>query len=298
MDPVKKSLGSLHLTVALLAGTALFSRLIPLSATDITFARALVAAVCLFLLVKISGQRLRLNSKHDYLIALGLGLLMAGHWVTYFAAMQYASVSVGMIALFTFPMISVLLEPFFEKTRLVWQDVASALVVFWGIYLIVPEANLNNDVFLGIVVGVFSAFLYALRNLCHRRYFAHYSGAQAMAYQTLVITLAVAAFASDALWQASTNTYWLLLLLGTLFTALPHALVASILQHLRVKTFSLVACMQPFYGVVFAMFILHEQPNWQTLCGGVLVLSAALYETINAQKLHKKMPDRTKDKPC
>jgi len=35
MDAVKKSLISLHFTVILLGGTALFSRLVPLSASDI-----------------------------------------------------------------------------------------------------------------------------------------------------------------------------------------------------------------------------------------------------------------------
>lgn len=288
MNPVKKSLWSLHLTVAMLGGTALFAKIIPLSATDTTFGRALVACVALFLLVKLTGGKLRLKSAKDYWIAIGLGLLMAGHWVSYFAAMQYSSVSVGMIALFTFPMISVLLEPFFEGIKLVWQDLVSTLVVLLGIYLIVPEIDFANEVFLGIVIGIASAFLYALRNLCHRKYFCHYSGAHAMGYQTLVIFICLLPFVSENLWQADNNILYLLLILGTLFTALPHALIASILQHLRVKTFSLVACMQPFYGVLFAVVILHEQPSWQTLLGGVLVICAALYETINAQKLHHK----------
>jgi drug/metabolite transporter (DMT)-like permease len=80
----------------------------------------------------------------------------------------------------------------------------------------------------------------------------------------------------------------LLFLLGTIFTAVPHAMVANALKHLRAKTFSLVACMQPFYGVVFAIIMLNEQPTWQTLLGGLLVISAAIYETINTHKIHKR----------
>jgi drug/metabolite transporter (DMT)-like permease len=84
------------------------------------------------------------------------------------------------------------------------------------------------------------------------------------------------------------NAALLLLLLGTVFTALPHALIAASLVHLRAKTFSLVACMQPFYGVVFAIILLNEAPTWQTLIGGVLVVSAAVYETVNTHRQHKK----------
>jgi|TARA_R110002167_G_scaffold228396_5_gene433503 drug/metabolite transporter (DMT)-like permease len=288
VDPIKKSLWSLHITVVLLGATALFSKIIPLSAVDITFGRAVVACLMLFSIVKLTGGKIRLASAKDYLVAIALGLLMALHWVSYFAAMQYSTVSVGMIALFTFPVITVLLEPFFEGIRLVWQDLLSAAVVFFGIYLIVPEVSIENDITLGILIGIASAFLYAIRNLTMRKYFSHYSGAHSMAYQTLVIVLCLSFFVSPNIVAASQQTYIWLAVLGTLLTALPHTLIATSLKHLRAKTFSLVACMQPLYGVILAILILDEQPTWQTFCGGLLVISAAIYETINAQKLHKK----------
>lgn len=76
----------LHLAVLLFGGTALFSKLIPLSALDITFLRCIVAATVLGLLVKFSRKRLTLASKQDYLVAIGLGVIVSLHWVTYFAA--------------------------------------------------------------------------------------------------------------------------------------------------------------------------------------------------------------------
>lgn len=288
MNSVKRSLISLHLAVVLLGATALFSRIIPLSALDITLGRSVIAFVVLAAIVLLSGGSFRFQRPRDMGIGLLLGVLMAAHWVTYFAAMQYSSVSVGMIALFTFPVLTVLLEPFFERHRLVWQDVVSALVVFSGIWLIVPETSIGNDVTLGIIVGVISAILYSFRNLIHRKYFSHYGGAQAMGYQTLVISLCLLALGSENLYQAEASTYWQLLLLGTVCTAVPHAIIAYTLTHLRAKTFSLVACMQPLYGVLMAVLVLHEQPNWQTLLGGALVISAAIYETLNAQRLHSR----------
>lgn len=291
MEDVHKSLWSLHLAVILLGVTALFSKIIPLSALDITFGRSVVACVCLVLLLKCTGKSLRMFSYKDLGIGVLLGVIMALHWVTYFAAMQYSSVAVGMIALFTFPVITVFLEPFFEKIKLVWQDVVSALVVLFGISLIVPDVSLDNDVTLGIVVGVASALLYSLRNLIHRRYFSHYSGAHAMALQTFIIILCLVFFTSEQLWQMSHETLFYLFVLGSICTAVPHALIASSLKHLRAKTFSLIACAQPLYGVGFAYVLLQEKPSWQTLVGGLLVISAAVYETINAQKLHNKQQD-------
>ncbi|GGW79144.1 DMT family transporter [Alteromonas halophila] len=286
MDPVKRSLISLHFTVVLLAGTGLFSHLVPLAAGDITLVRSVVACLALFVFLRLCGESLTLSRRRDYSIAIGLGALMALHWVTYFAAMQYASVSVGMIAMFTFPVITVLIEPFFERIALVWQDLLSAIIVVAGIILMVPEVSLANDVTLGVAVGVLSAFLYSIRNLTHRKHFSHYSGAKAMAWQTLIVSVCVLPFGTPAIGEASLQTWGLLLLLGTVFTALPHALIAACLRHLRAKTFSLIACMQPFYGVILAIVLLNESPGWQTLLGGIMITSASIYETLNAHKLH------------
>lgn len=291
MDAVKKSLISLHLTVILLGGTALFSKLVPLSATDITLVRSVFACLALFAFLKLAKNKITLNSRKDYTVAIVLGVLMALHWVTYFAAMQYAGVSVGMIALFTFPVITVLIEPFFERVRLVWQDIVSTLTVVLGVYLIVPETSLQNDITLGVLIGVGSAVLYSFRNLIHRKHFKHYGGAQAMAWQTLVITILLIPFGSESIVGASSSSWLMLLLLGTIFTALPHALIAASLRHLRAKTFSLIACMQPLYGVFLAIILLNEAPTLSALIGGVLITSASVYETLNAHKLHSNSSD-------
>ena len=287
MDPVKRSLITLHLTVVLLGGTALFSQIIPLSARDITLGRSVFACLALFAFMAVTKTSFRLNSKKDYSIAIALGILMAMHWVTYFAAMQYAGVSVGMIALFTFPVITVLIEPFFERSRLSWQDLISAIVVFFGIALIVPENTLNNDVTLGVVVGIISAVLYAIRNLVHRQHFSQYSGAKAMAWQILLVCICLVPLSTGGLPDAQLSTWGLLIALGTVFTALPHALIAASLTHLKATTFSLIACMQPFYGVILAVILLGEAPGWKTLLGGILVTSASVYETVKTHKLAK-----------
>jgi threonine/homoserine efflux transporter RhtA len=54
-------------------------------------------------------------------------------------------------------------------------------------------------------------------------------------------------------------------LLGTVFTALPHALIAASLRHLRAKTFSLIACMQPLYGVFLAIILLNEKARFKRI---------------------------------
>ncbi|WKE65011.1 DMT family transporter [Gallaecimonas kandeliae] len=282
MTPAK-SLWELHLSVLLFGGTALFAKLIPLGALDITVLRCAIAATCLALVAKARGGRLRLGSGREYLTALVLGTIVSLHWLTYFAAIQVASVAVAIIAFFTYPVMSVLLEPLLERKRPQGRDLLAAATVLLGIALIMPSTDLDDSTTQGVALGVLSALLFTLRNLLHKRRFSHHSGPKAMFYQTLVAVLVLGPFLTGKA-TAMTATGWaLLLVLGAVFTAMPHALLAQALAKLKVKTVALISCLQPLYATALAALVLHEVPNGRTLLGGLLVVSAAAYETLAAR---------------
>ena len=120
---------------------------------------------------------------------------------------------------------------------------------------------------------------FALRNILHKNYFSHYSGPHAMLYQTLVACLMLCLFVEVGPMHVTESDWLLLLLVGIVFTATPHALFASSLQYLSATTAGLISCLQPLYGSVLAVFLLHERPDLLTLIGGLLVISAAIFET-------------------
>ena len=269
----------LHLAVLLFGGTALFSKLIPLSALDITFLRCIVAATVLGLLVKFSRKRLTLASKQDYLVAIGLGVIVSLHWVTYFAAMQLSSVAIGMIAFFTYPVMTVIAEPLLTGNKIKLHDMLSGVLVLIGVILLIPEANLGNDTTLGIAIGIVSAILFTTRNLLHKRYFSQYSGPHAMFYQTLVAVMFLMPWHQTEQVSISLEVWGLIILLGVVFTAAPHALFTSALRQLSAKTVGLVSCLQPFYGAMLALIILGEELNLNTLIGGTIIVATAIFET-------------------
>ncbi|GAW96032.1 MULTISPECIES: DMT family transporter [Colwellia] len=275
----QQSLLYLHIAVFLFGGTALFSKLIGLPALDITVYRTGIAALALFTLLTLQKKKITLASRKDYAIALLLGVVVGIHWVTYFAAMQMAGVTVGIIAFFTYPVITVFIEPLFNKSLPKVKDMLMAVVVIVGIVLLIPEISLGNQITLGIVTGIFSAVFFALRNILHKNYFSHYSGPHTMLYQTLVACLMLCLFIEVPLGQVTERDWLLLLLVGIVFTATPHALFASSLRHLSATTAGLISCLQPLYGSVLAFMLLHERPNVLTMVGGLMVVSAAIFET-------------------
>jgi len=283
----QQSLLYLHIAVFLFGGTALFSKLIGLPALDITVYRTGIAGVALLTLLILQKKKLTLASMKDYGVAILLGCVVGIHWVTYFAGMQMAGVTVGIIAFFTYPVITVFLEPLFSKSRPKMKDMITALVVVIGIVLLIPEVSFGNQVTLGIATGVISAVFFALRNILHKNYFSHYSGPHTMLYQTLVACLMLCLFVEVPPMQVSQNDWLLLLLVGVLFTATPHALFASSLRHLSATTAGLISCLQPLYGSVLAFLLLHERPSLVTIIGGLLVISAAIFETWSVSRIRR-----------
>ena len=287
MQPQQQSLLYLHIAVLLFGGTALFAKLINLNALDITVYRAAIAGIALLLLLLIQKKNIKLHTRKDYLIALFLGATVGIHWVTYFAGMQMAGVAVGMIAFFTYPVITVFIEPFFHGNKPKLKDLLSAAVVMLGIYLLIPDADFGNDVTLGVLTGIVSAFFFAFRNIIHKRYFSQYSGPQTMFYQTIVASLLLCAFIEVPVMQVSHYDLGLLIVAGVIFTATPHSLFAASLQYLSAATAGLISCLQPLYGTFLAFLLLHEQPSLLTLVGGALVISAAFYETWSVTRKHR-----------
>ena len=274
-----KGLLAVHSAVLIFGLTALFSKLISLTALEITLLRSIFAALVIAIIFFWQGTSLRLSQTKDYGIVILLGVLLAIHWVTYFHAMQVSSIAVGVIALYTFPIITVFLEPLFHGENPHIKDVVSALTVLFGIYLLVPEFSLSNETTQGLLWGIFSALFFALRNIVQGHYFKGYTARHSLFYQTLVTFIVLLPFSFEVIPEVTTVQWGQLLVLGLFFTALPHTLFAFSLLNLKTKTVSLVACVQVVYATIFAALVLSEWPQLSTVIGGLIVVSAAMYES-------------------
>ena len=279
MTPVTQSIIQLNVAVILLGGTTLFAKLISLPAQTITFYRAVIGFVALVFFIYLSKTEYRLKSRKEYLLMGIAGFLVGLHWVTFFHAIQISSVAVGILSLYTFPVITSIIEPLVENQPISFGSIAKALVIFVGIYLMIPEFETSNQITMGVIWGVFSAFVFSFRNILVRKTLAHIPGTVTMAYQLFVMVFILLPFLSYS-WHLSTdNRLLLLIVLGILFTAVPHVLMVLSFRYLTVTTASLIMCLHPFYSILFAIIILAEVPNTSVIGGGLIVISVAIYET-------------------
>jgi len=209
---------------------------------------------------------------------------MATHWITYFYALKLSNVALGMLSLYTFPIITALLEPLFFKSKINSIHIVLGGVVLIGVFILAPEFNLESSNMKGILFGLFSALCYSIRLLILKQHVTQYHGSMLMLYQTSVITIVLipVLFFMDVSNFQSQFPY--LLVLAILTTAIGHSLMVHSLKFFSTTTATIISSIQPIFGIVIAFFIVNEVPEINTIWGGLLIISTVLIETIRIKK--------------
>jgi len=283
MTSENKSILQINICVLLLGGTALFAKLISLPADAITFFRSIFGCLALISIMIIARSTFRLQSRKDYGLIILTGLLTGAHWVTVFHAIQISTVAVGIISLYTFPIMTALLEPLFDREMVRFGNIIRAAIVLIGILLIVPKFELSNQMTAGVLWGLASAALFSIRNITVRKKLSHLSSITTMCYQLVIISIMLLPFVSFQENLMIDNRLSLLVLLSVLFTATPHVLLVASLRHLKAATASLILCLHPLYSILFAAMLISETPSLKVILGGALIFSISVYESINAR---------------
>jgi drug/metabolite transporter (DMT)-like permease len=271
------ALVGLHGAVLLFGFAGLFGKWLLLPPVWIVLGRTAVAAAALAALRAV--QRDALPSFDVRLVA--NGAVLALHWVAFFAAIQISSVAIGLLGFASFPLFVLVAERVLLGRRWTGREAVVALLVTLGLALLVPEFSLANPVLLGLALGVLSGFTFALLAVMNRRWVSARPATDVAFWQNLWAAFALLPFAAagGTLPIAGYREIALVLVLGLVCTALAHTLFINCLRTLSAHTASVVAALEPVYGIVLALVLLGEIPGWRTLIGGVLIVGAAIYAT-------------------
>ena len=209
------------------------------------------------------GASLRPRNSRDALILCGQGLLLAVHWVAFFQSINVSNVAIGLLSFSSFPLFTALLEPTLLRQRLRGAELAGALLVLPGIYLLVPSISLNDTTTQGVVWGVLAGATFALLSVGNRWLGRSYTSVTISLYQEVVAALALL----PALWLTplaaplTIRQALLLITLGLVCTALAHTLFIAGMRSAPAQLASLLACLEPVWGILFALALLGETPS-------------------------------------
>lgn len=269
----------LNLGMLFISTSGVLGRYIALPPPISIWVRSLIALILLVLYARYKKFNFQINWKNHGAAVCWSGILMAIHWITYFFALQWSNVAIGMLSLFTYPIITVFLEPFFIPVKLQKMHLLLGGLILFGIYFLVPAFDLKNSGTQGLLIGLFSALAYALRNLILKKHNAMGNGSIQMIYQLGIVVILLA----PVLWlypEADIVSQWpYLFILGAITTALGHTLFLSSFSHFNISTASIMSSIQPLFGVLLGALFLYEIPTLKSVVGGALILTTVLIES-------------------
>jgi drug/metabolite transporter (DMT)-like permease len=269
---------TVHAAVLLFGLAGVLGKMTSLPATNIVLGRVVFAGLALAGLLGLRRAPLRPRGPGDAL-ALGVsGVILAAHWTAFFQSVRVSNVAVALLSFSTFPLFTTALEPLLLRDRPRRVDVLAALLVVPGMYFVVPSLSLSNSATVGAAWGVLAGFTFALLSIWNRRLTRRYPSMVISLYQdgvaalVLLPTLLVARPAQGL----SGHDLAVLLALGVICTALAHTLFIDGMRTLTAQTASVIAALEPVWGILFALLLLGEVPSWRVLIGGTLIVGATL----------------------
>ena len=274
------SLSKVHVAVMFFGLSGLFGKWLSLPPSLITWGRCSFAFVALFFLILFSKERFLLRQMGHYFVFAVLGILLALHWWSFFYSIQISTVAVGLLTFSTFPVFAVFLEPLFFKEKIRWADIIAACITFGGIACIVPWFDISQTTTVGAIFGVISGLSFAMLQILNRKYVQAYSGRLITFYQTGIAALVLLPAVSFTQTSFTIPDLLMLMVLGVVCTATAHSLFISGLRSVQLRSASIIAGLEPVYGIVFAMLLLGEMPSWKEICGGMVILIMATYVSV------------------
>ena len=275
----------LHIAVFLAGWTGIFGRMISLGGLPLVWYRMLVSVVTLILVLALTRRLHKVGWKVVAQIA-GCGVLMALHWVAFFASIQTANVSVGVACIATSCFFTTLFEPLINRTRISWKEILISFISIAGVLLIF---SLDVRYRLGIALGLLSAALYSIFAILNVNV-ATRTGQDTPTmllweliggalFLTLCIPLQARLMPAEPILPAGNDWIWLLLL-GSVFTIVPFLFQIHALRKLSAFTVNLTYNLEPVYSIVLAALLFHEtrEVGWSFWVGLVLIILSVLLQ--------------------
>jgi drug/metabolite transporter (DMT)-like permease len=289
MDSIKKAYFQLHISVLLWGFTAILGKLISISALTLVWWRMSITTVCLFAILLIMNKLTKLSTLNKTIVykVMGIGCLVALHWLAFYGAIKLANASVAVICISTMSLFTAILEPLIRKTAFRWSELFIGIAIIPAMILIVN--HLDTNMTLGIVVGLLAAALAASFSILNK----------IMLQEIEPLPMTFIEIGSGALFLSIFMPFFIhqnpnlplllsgedclyLVLLSVFCTVIPYIMSLAALQKLNPFTVALSINLEPIYTIVLAWLLLQEdkQLNVQFYLGVAIIIISVFLEPL------------------
>ncbi len=289
---MKQALIKVHISVFLAGFTGILGALIQLNEGLLVWYRIFLTVIALFFLIRWKGSLKKLATS-SVIKLIGIGILIALHWVCFYGSIKYANVSIGLVCFASSGFFTALFEPIFTHKRISLIEIILGLLSLAGIYLIFHfDARYRT----GIIIGIASAILSALFSVLNKRHVNIAPPQTIMLYElsggllllTLFMPVYLHYFPTENIFPSLKDWIWLLLL-SLLCTVFAMDLMLQALQKVSAFTINLSLNLEPVYGIILAFLLFHENEklNNSFYWGVSMIAVSVLLQMIRIVKYKK-----------
>lgn len=258
---MKKAFLQLHAAIFLAGFTGVLGRLIELNEALLVWYRMMFASIALLILF-FSTKKISKTNLHDASVLMGIGGIIALHWVSFYGSIKYANVSVSLVCFSAIGFFSAILDPLISKRKFEWIELFLGGVVIIGIYLMF---HFDPRFRIGILFGIVSSLLAAVFPILNKQMMQKLQPETITLYEmtggffilTVLLPFYLAYFPTQQLLPTIPDFLWLLVL--SLFcTVLAFNLSVRSLSKISPFTVNLSFNLEPVYGIALAFIFFKE----------------------------------------
>jgi len=261
---MKNALIKMHIAVFLWGFTGVLGRAITLQEYPLVWYRTLMTAA-IFVVILIYRKEFVKLSRKEVLRFMGIGTIIAIHWVAFYGSIKYSNASISLTCLATAGIFTALLEPLFFKSKFKIKELITGVIALVGMYSIY---HFEVKYAFGIMLGIFASLLSALFTILNKKIVNQYPARLVAFYEIgsgfifLTLLLPVYIYLQPAVSFVPVPFDWLwLAVLSLCCTVWGQSLALSALKKLSSFTTVLMVNLEPVYGIVLAMLIYHENKD-------------------------------------
>ncbi len=251
----------MHVIIFLWGFTGILGKLIHKDFLHIVWYRVLIACIALGIFLLLSSKSLSVSRK-DLPKIIGVGIIVALHWMSFYWAIQLSTASLAILCLSTTTLHVTWLEPLVMKRKFSWREFIMGLLVIVGIAFVAKDFTMKENY--ALFIGLFSALCAAFFSVFNGKLSQKIAAEHLTFYELLtgfiftsIVLLYIGKLNLEALKLSGTDFAWLLFL-GIICTSFAFLATIVIVRKLGAFTVSLNINLEPIYTIVLAIVLLHE----------------------------------------
>ena len=268
----------MHLIVVLLGLTGVLGKLIDTGSTVLVWYRMLIAFLFLGVYIYFKLNSLRISKKH-FIQIIGIGCIVAAHWLLFFESIKVSNVSVAVVCMGTSSLFSSILEPLIIKRKIHLREIILAILVLIAIGI---AMNADFSYVKGYIYGIAAAFLATLFTILNALYVDKVESEKITSIEMLGGFLFVCIYIlfsnsfSLADLVISWNDVLYLIILGGICTSFAFVVSVEVMKFLSPYNVIMAVNLEPVYSILLALVLFGESEsmNFSFYLGAVLIIGA------------------------